>query len=46
MTLNFENYDVEADARRVRLSVSRRIQSALFRRMRFSSPGQTSSRLT
>ena len=32
--------------RRMRLSVRARTQNALFRRMRFSSPGQTSSRLT
>ena len=32
--------------RRMRLSVRSNAQNALFRRMRFSSPGQTSSRLT
>ena len=31
MTLNFENYDVEADARRVRFSVTLWLQSAPFR---------------
>ena len=39
-------FSVRRRTRRMRFSVRRRLQNALFRRVRFSSPGQTSDRLT